>query len=1288
MKRRSIRKKDSWDDHGVSEVVGTILILAITVVLFSVIIIWVGSFPTPEASVRLTMRGELDPIVSAGSWVGAWIYITHEKGEALKGFSTNVIVSVTTQTGGYFEDRLELKGVKAGFPYGLEGDDTWNVGEKWSYKNLSIQSSDVVEVFIIDTVQGQVLWSSVLLGLEASHFPIFVEKWTDAWPETIYTRDVIEDDDPSFAVYARIEDNDGDLDPAKVHLLLTWLEIETRLFDNGEHGDRIANDGIFSYDFDHYETDTGLVFPGIELSWDGGVMLFNATDDQNHTTQSRMNLVVVLSAQTKQDLNLQQNLTLPPGGPGNLSFGNRLQRFDIFNYTEWQTRRWQANSSREFVKGEMVVVLVASKTLEANDEENTFLIYDSSGDPQVYCGSIPGPTTTPSSTDAFIFLDAVGKWTVFVYIWNTTSEAIGCGDGKLDYGRYPIEVTIRDTYGNRFHTVDRINITDEDGYIPDYPDLLTFCDPAHLVPCSEFNFTDTVYVKIVVKTANTDMGEVEIGDVLIEDYVGGKQVWAPPGVIPVSDAEYNNSVSYKFSIDLSKPNVDPWLQGANYYGFWVRSLVDDDEEYMLALSMQIRVNGPRWNMDIMTVLESSQHPTHDEFYYALFYENKAPDFPVHTIQAFQSIPSQQDPPWGEGPFVSIATTDLDLDQDLDAIIGTESGYVFWYRNIGGTGEMWVRYEIDFLDSSVNGIDAGDLDDDRDDDVVAGAENGQIWWYQNGAAWGATLVDSVGAAVNAIKLADVVGDDQPDIIAACDDNYIRIYKNDNGTFGSITANPYYTLSETTNIGTIVTGSHGNTHASDDIYEVLREGSGDAYDIYTYNATGEAAALIGTVTGTYQNTVADDGTYEILGEKSDGTGVNTKYVHRNATADLDTGHWYMMGDVDVQTGDTVMLRITAFVTPDSRGATEPFEIGYYDGTDNWPGWRFVATTETTVEFDLGADGFTGGELGIIIRDTDNSKNPPDANTDMVLTSLKIDHLVVEVKRKSGLTSRLDHVWTMDAPAAGGDAYKFYVEAYRPTNAEGDNFRFQYSLSSTGPWSDLLTITKAIDDDKTQSATMPTSVGGVTVYIRVVDTEGTAGNFQNDSVYIDYMRVDRLVVVPDSTDISVGFSVYDVAAGDIDEDGANDIVCGYAGGSFVRVYYGPAWSVSDGLAATDDAFAVDVGYFDGDQYLDVVAGTADNYIYIWINGQSRGSWTRSAIANAAGQILAVRAGDVDGDYWDDIVYGTTAEELVWLRHVKGQYWESHDVNLDPELNTAFYDVDIGDADRGIKLDPTREE
>ena len=38
------------DDSGVSEVIGTILILGMTVALFAAIIVWVASIPTPPTS--------------------------------------------------------------------------------------------------------------------------------------------------------------------------------------------------------------------------------------------------------------------------------------------------------------------------------------------------------------------------------------------------------------------------------------------------------------------------------------------------------------------------------------------------------------------------------------------------------------------------------------------------------------------------------------------------------------------------------------------------------------------------------------------------------------------------------------------------------------------------------------------------------------------------------------------------------------------------------------------------------------------------------------------------------------------------------------------------------------------------------------------------------------------------------------------------------------------------------------------------------------------------------------
>src|SRR3989449_8803817 len=50
------------DESGISEVIGTILILAMTVVLFSTIIIWVSNIPTPVAQGRLDVASEMDPM--------------------------------------------------------------------------------------------------------------------------------------------------------------------------------------------------------------------------------------------------------------------------------------------------------------------------------------------------------------------------------------------------------------------------------------------------------------------------------------------------------------------------------------------------------------------------------------------------------------------------------------------------------------------------------------------------------------------------------------------------------------------------------------------------------------------------------------------------------------------------------------------------------------------------------------------------------------------------------------------------------------------------------------------------------------------------------------------------------------------------------------------------------------------------------------------------------------------------------------------------------------------------
>jgi PKD repeat protein len=98
-----------------------------------------------------------------------------------------------------------------------------------------------------------------------------------------------------------------------------------------------------------------------------------------------------------------------------------------------------------------------------------------------------------------------------------------------------------------------------------------------------------------------------------------------------------------------------------------------------------------------------------------------------------------------------------------------------------------------------------------------------------------------------------------------------------------------------------------------------------------------------------------------------------------------------------------------------------------------------------------------------------------------------------------STLEHKWNFNVTA--GATVVFFVEGYRPDNAEGDNFSFEYSTDDVN-YTSLVAINSSTE--QTYSASMPSSVSG-TVYIRVVDTDHGQGNQVSDDVYVDYMYIE---------------------------------------------------------------------------------------------------------------------------------------------------------------------------------------
>ncbi|MHC5184865.1 MAG: hypothetical protein ACYSPI_11415, partial [Planctomycetota bacterium] len=112
-----------------------------------------------------------------------------------------------------------------------------------------------------------------------------------------------------------------------------------------------------------------------------------------------------------------------------------------------------------------------------------------------------------------------------------------------------------------------------------------------------------------------------------------------------------------------------------------------------------------------------------------------------------------------------------------------------------------------------------------------------------------------------------------------------------------------------------------------------------------------------------------------------------------------------------------------------------------------------------------------------------------------------------KPSNRYSYLEHKWLINV--TGGSTVTFNIEAYHTANGEGDDFVFAYSTTGVdGTYTDMVTVTKTSDDDQVQSYALPSSTSG-NVYIRVKDTDQTAGSQNLDSIYVDHMYIESTTI-----------------------------------------------------------------------------------------------------------------------------------------------------------------------------------
>jgi FlaG/FlaF family flagellin (archaellin) len=193
-KRRGRSARSLRSLRGVSEVLGTILILALTVVLFSSIFFFVNTFPKPASQSSSQFQGQLTyGLVTKGAntWTNVTaVSITHLAGPVVSSF--NVQIYVVSQQHPLSTPNSPPWTLASG---GIVG--SWGTGQVWNLNVSSEGLSTPDNITVTVVAQGNVVYRQILPGTNPSVPPIFQNEGTV--PATVLINS-------KFSIFVQIND--------------------------------------------------------------------------------------------------------------------------------------------------------------------------------------------------------------------------------------------------------------------------------------------------------------------------------------------------------------------------------------------------------------------------------------------------------------------------------------------------------------------------------------------------------------------------------------------------------------------------------------------------------------------------------------------------------------------------------------------------------------------------------------------------------------------------------------------------------------------------------------------------------------------------------------------------------------------------------------------------------------------------------------------------------------------------------------------------------------------------
>ena len=762
-----VRKRKSWNEGGVSEVIGNILILMMTVVLFSGIIAFVQQMPVPEQATKADFAAT---IAFSSNYRHANLTVTHAGGKVLMVNEVRMIVQVNnTKDTFLLTTDANFKGVQ------------WNTGKSWTKQldNTNRMSNIVVTVF--DSVKSSAIWTSQVTGGAGGAPPSILQRWVDSnW--TTSTPDPVKQYD-DFRFYATIQDPDNDLNTTNG----IWIDssnIEGSSFV--KRWPSRVNGNTYEWDF--------LDIKGRELSadkLDGAQILVHAWDMAGHQTISSFVMTVTMLPSDTYDnwyaaytdigtSGLPSYLSYVSGGLGHGFgiYGENKTNGSIMNGI-YVGKANTNNATRDFWKESNVFIRFASLSMKNVYSENRLSLIETR------TGITYTPVFAGSSTSTLPFYPYPTGGSAYVYecVFNTTGLPPSAYTVAIYLKSQPgadgLSVTFQ---GNQMITVNQIGTS-----ISFIPKLLLFKEDARTnewgtrdhpfeISSTSAGSTYTIYASVDVLNTDTAPKVPRVSEIRISDMGGGSEVYGvPPAGGMISSMSRENATRYKFSIDLRMNNGDQWIGGTNSYTLYV-SKFNDTNEGMYSLSAQVWIKSSAARADFIVgtsgMAGGNGNFNSPEY---LFYVQNNNFFTWRALWKADNTPSSS----SSYTVTAIGVGDVDGDGDKDILMGQQGpagakNLVLFENTLTTFGTWQVGSTLtrpDLYTYPVTSIAFGDSNGDGHPDFAYANSNSQIviWnttygstgWIYNplntptAIKWSGTIAK--------IDLRDMTGDGRADLI---------------------------------------------------------------------------------------------------------------------------------------------------------------------------------------------------------------------------------------------------------------------------------------------------------------------------------------------------------------------------------------------------------------------------------------------------------------------------------------------------------------------------------------------